>query len=97
AGRNEPAGLRAVLGPPTAAHFAYNLDAPGMEEGFDAINMARALDLVAGRPLPELPPEAFELRRDRKLAAPARTGGRPVPPAPRKSRTTVQKRDVCRK
>ena len=50
-----------------------------MEEGYDAINMARALDLVAGRPLPELPPEAFELRRDRKRAAPPhelRRGGK---------------------
>ena len=97
AGRIGPAGLRAVLCHPSLAHVAYYLETPGMEEGYDAINMARALDLVAGRPLPELPPEAFELRRDRKRAAPARTGGRPVPPAPRKRRTTVQKRDVCRK
>ena len=83
AGRIGPAGLRAVLCHPSLAHVAYYLETPGMEEGYDAINMARALDLVAGRPLPELPPEAFELRRDRKRAAPARTGGRPVPPAPR--------------
>ena len=35
-----------------------------MDEGYDAINIARALDLAAGRPLDPLPPEAFELRRD---------------------------------
>jgi len=97
AGRIGPAGLRAVLCHPSLAHVAYYLETPGMDEGYDAINMARALDLVAGRPLPDLPPEAFELRRDRKRSAPARTEGRPVPPAPRKRRTTVQKRDVCRK
>ncbi len=33
-----------------------------MDEGYDAINVARAYDLAAGRPLATLPPEAFELR-----------------------------------
>jgi hypothetical protein len=42
-----------------------------MEDGYDAVNMARALDLAAGRELETLPPEAFELSRDRSNAAPS--------------------------
>ncbi|HEX5014119.1 MAG TPA: hypothetical protein VFV72_08140, partial [Candidatus Limnocylindrales bacterium] len=38
--------------------------------GYDAVNIARALDLAAGRDLAPLPPEAFELRRDRSKVAP---------------------------
>jgi deoxyribonuclease-4 len=70
AGRIGPAGLGAVLCHASLARVAYYLETPGMDEGYDAINMARALDLAAGRPLPDLPPEAFELRRDRKQVAP---------------------------
>ena len=33
-----------------------------MDEGYDAVNIARALDIAAGRPLAPLPPEAFEVR-----------------------------------
>jgi hypothetical protein len=39
-----------------------------MEDGYDAVNMARALDLAAGRPLDPLPPAAFELRRGGRSA-----------------------------
>ena len=42
-----------------------------MDEGYDAINMARARDLLAGRPLADLPPEAMELRGSRARTAPA--------------------------
>ena len=42
-----------------------------MDVGYDAVNVARALDLAAGRPLADLPPEAFELRRDRSKVAPS--------------------------
>jgi hypothetical protein len=46
-----------------------------MDEGYDAINVARAYDLAAGRPLADLPPEALTMRGSR-----ARTG--PPDPAP---------------
>ena len=36
-----------------------------MDEGYDAVNLGRVRDLVAGRPLADLPPEAFELRSGR--------------------------------
>jgi hypothetical protein len=49
----------------------YILETPGMEDGYDAVNLARAIDLAAGRTLAPLPPEAFELRRDSSRVAPA--------------------------
>ncbi len=54
---------------PALAHVAYYLETPGMDEGYDAVNMERARDLAAGvRPAP-LPPEALELRGSRARAA----------------------------
>ena len=44
---------------------------PGMDEGYDAVNVARAYDIAAGRPLAELPPEAMELRGSRARSGPA--------------------------
>ncbi len=43
---------------------------PGMDEGYDIVNMGRARDLVAGRPLPTLPPAAFETRSAKGRSAP---------------------------
>jgi hypothetical protein len=43
-----------------------------MDEGYDAVNVQRALDLAAGRPLEPLPPEAFRVRSRSKFA---RTAG----------------------
>ena len=51
--------------------MTYILETPGMEDGYDAVNLARAIDLAAGRSLAPLPPEAFELRRDSSRVAPA--------------------------
>ena len=63
-------GLARILTHPALAHVAYYLETPGMDDGYDAVNMARARDLAAGiRPAP-LPPEALELRGSR-----ARAGG----------------------
>ena len=70
AGQIGPAGLRRLLTHPGLGRATYYLETPGMEDGYDAINMARAHDLVAGRDLEVLPPEAFELRRDRSRVAP---------------------------
>jgi hypothetical protein len=39
-----------------------------MDEGYDAVNVRRALDLVAGRQLDALPPEAFHVRSRSKFA-----------------------------
>jgi deoxyribonuclease IV len=67
-------GMGHLLRHPKLAHVAWYLETPGMEEGYDAVNVRRALDLVAGRPLEALPPEAFDVRsrsRSAKSAAPA--------------------------
>jgi deoxyribonuclease IV len=67
-------GMAHIITHPRLAHAAYYLETPGMEEGYDAVNVARAHDLAAGRPLAPLPPEAFTLRsrsRSAKTAAPA--------------------------
>jgi deoxyribonuclease IV len=71
AGEIGPAGLARFLVQPRLGRATYLLETPGMDEGYDAVNMARARDLAAGRPLDPLPPEAFDLRRDRTKIAPA--------------------------
>jgi deoxyribonuclease IV len=70
AGQIGPEGLRRLLTHPLLGRATFYLETPGMDDGYDAINIARALDLAAGRELAPLPPEAFELRRDRSRAAP---------------------------
>ena len=62
-------GLARVLTHPALAHVAYYLETPGMDEGYDAVNMARARDLAAGVRLAPLPQEALELRGSRARAA----------------------------
>lgn len=44
-------GLAHLLCHPALSHVAYYLETPDMENGFDAINVARLGDLAAGRPL----------------------------------------------
>jgi deoxyribonuclease IV len=64
-------GLRRILCHPALARVAYYVETPGMDEGYDAINLQRARDLAAGRPLDPLPPEAFEVRSSKGRSAPA--------------------------
>jgi deoxyribonuclease-4 len=67
-------GLGHLLRHPRLANVAWYIETPGMEEGYDAINVARALDLCAGRPLAPLPPEAFDVKsrsRSARTAGPA--------------------------
>jgi deoxyribonuclease IV len=61
AGRIPPAGLAHVLRHPHLAHATYIIETPGMDVGYDAVNLARARALWAGEPLEPLPEEAFEL------------------------------------
>ena len=70
AGRIGGEGLGRLLAHPKLAHVAYILETPGMDEGYDAINLARARALAAGEPLNELPPAAFQLRSSRGRSAP---------------------------
>lgn len=50
-------GLAHILTQPRLGAATYYLETPGMEDGFDAINIARCYALAAGEPLPELPSE----------------------------------------
>jgi deoxyribonuclease-4 len=65
------AGLARVLTHPALGHVAYYLETPGMDEGYDGINVDRARDLAAGRQLAALPPEAVETRSAKGRSAPA--------------------------
>jgi deoxyribonuclease-4 len=66
AGYIGPEGLGAILRDPrlAAAGTAFMLETPGVDEGYDAVNMRRAWLLFNGaESLPELPPKAFKLNR----------------------------------
>lgn len=71
AGRIGATGLAHVLTHPALAHVAYFVETPGMDEGYDAVNVGRARDLVAGRPLADLPPEAMLVRGSRSRTGPS--------------------------
>jgi deoxyribonuclease-4 len=64
-------GMAHLLRHPRLAHAAWYLETPGMDEGYDAVNVRRALDLIDGRHLEPLPPEAFNLRSRSKAAGTA--------------------------
>jgi deoxyribonuclease-4 len=64
------AGLRRILTHPDLQHATYILETPGMEEGYDAVNLARAVAIAEGRPLEPLPAAAFRVRGGRRGAAP---------------------------
>ena len=89
AGRIGVAGLRHLLCHPALAHATYYLETPGMDEGYDAVNVARAYDIAAGRPLADLPPEAHggaaAAGRGRRRHDGA-TAGRPAPTRRRRRR-----------
>ncbi|HEX6128547.1 MAG TPA: TIM barrel protein [Candidatus Limnocylindria bacterium] len=79
AGRIGPVGLGAILRDPRLpAQTAVMLETPGVDEGYDAVNLRRALLLYRGAQLlPELPPKAFKLTRRSTRSGPGRgTRGR---------------------
>lgn len=71
AGRIGATGLRRFLEHPGLAHVVYIIETPGMDDGYDAINLRRVLDLAAGKPLAALPAEAFQTRSAKGRSAPA--------------------------
>jgi deoxyribonuclease-4 len=70
AGQIGPAGLRAILRDPRLpGRTTMVMETPGMEEGFDVVNVRRAWQLYAGvGELPALPPKAFRVRRTQRTA-----------------------------
>lgn len=66
AGRIGALGMGELLRHPALAHVAFYIETPGMDEGYDAVNMERVRLLLAGRRrLPRLPPEALSVRGSR--------------------------------
>ena len=70
AGQIGEAGMAHLICHPLLARATYYLETPGMDEGYDAVNMQRARDLAAGRPLEPLPPGAMHVRGSRSRTAP---------------------------
>jgi deoxyribonuclease-4 len=70
AGRIGAAGLGRFLTHPRLGAVAYILETPGMEDGWDEVNLRRARDAAEGRPLDDLPAHAFETRSARGRSAP---------------------------
>jgi deoxyribonuclease-4 len=55
-------GMRAFLCHPRLSSVPTFVETPGMDEGYDAVNMERVRLLIAGRDLPHLPAEAFAFK-----------------------------------
>jgi deoxyribonuclease-4 len=70
AGRIGGEGLGRMVTHPALGHVAYMLETPGMDDGYDAVNLGRIRDLAEGRPIPELPPAAFHTRSTKGRSAP---------------------------
>ncbi len=71
AGRIGAAGLGHLVRHPRLVGVPMFLETPGMDEGYDLVNLDRVRALLADEPLPVLPPEAFTLRGSRAAAGPA--------------------------
>lgn len=59
AGGIGPDGMRALLTHPGLADVPVYLETPGMDKGYDKINMRRVRALIAGTELPRLPAKAL--------------------------------------
>ncbi len=71
AGEIGAAGLRHLVLHPLLASVPFYLETPGMDEGYDAINMERVRLMLASEPLPELPPAAHAARGARSRTPPS--------------------------
>ncbi len=77
AGQIGPLGLGALLRDRRlkAAGTAFVMETPGVDEGYDAVNLRRAWLLWGGaESLPLLPPRAFKLNRRSTRIGPSQTG-----------------------
>ncbi len=70
AGRIGQHGLRRLLSHPALAAVPYYLETPGMDEGFDATNVERALRIAAGLSVAPLPRSARAVRGSRARTPP---------------------------
>jgi deoxyribonuclease-4 len=73
AGQIGPVGLGALLRDVRLRETTFMLETPGVDEGYDAVNLRRALLLYGGaETLPVLPPKAFKLTRRSTRSGPPR-------------------------
>jgi deoxyribonuclease-4 len=75
AGQIGPGGMAAVLCNPRLHHVPAYLETPGMDDGYDAINISRCRELMAGLPLADLSEAALSMPGSRSRSAPARDPG----------------------
>jgi sugar phosphate isomerase/epimerase len=85
-------GFAALLGHPRLVAVPAFLETPGMDEGYDAVNMERVRGLLEGERLEALPEAALHLRGSRARTAPA-DADEPTDalPEPRRRRRTPQR------
>jgi deoxyribonuclease-4 len=81
AGQIGPAGLRHLLEHDWLGRLPTYLETPGMDTGYDAVNLERVGMLLAGERLPTLPAEAFSARGSRSRSAPAALAADTAPAA----------------
>jgi deoxyribonuclease IV len=70
AGQIGGAALGRLIEHPLVTRLPMFLETPGMDLGYDAVNMDRVRRLLAGEQLPALPAEAFTVRGSRSRSAP---------------------------
>lgn len=71
AGHMGAVGMAELLNEPWLATLPTFLETPGMDVGYDKVNLDRVRLVLAGERLPELPAEAFAARGSRTRTAPA--------------------------
>ncbi len=70
AGQLGVTGMSELLNHPWLKTLPTYLETPGMDTGYDAVNLERVRLVIAGESLPQLPPEAFTARGSRTRTAP---------------------------
>ena len=91
-------GLAALIRHPRLAHVNYYLETPGMEEGWDKLNIERSLQLADGalklKPLPAEEPKVKQATKGAAKRPPARksTEKKPAEKKPAARKPTARKR-----
>ncbi len=75
-------GMAHLLRHPRLRGKPWYVETPGMDEGYDLINVARAKALAEGRPLDPLPPGAMTVRGSRARTGPRTASQADAQPAP---------------
>ena len=70
AGQLGATGMSELLNHPWLMTLPTYLETPGMDTGYDEVNLERVRLVIAGESLPQLPPEAFAARGSRTRTAP---------------------------